>query len=89
MVEYISREAAYDAIVNNYTIDDQLQDLCSVPAADVAPVLHAHWRAKDPAPCWSWYATCSACGKRMTLEDRFTNYCPNCGAKMDERSEDK
>ena len=28
---------------------------------------------------------CSACGKR--LDDTFQRYCPNCGAKMDERSE--
>lgn len=39
MSDYISREAAYNAIVNNYTVDDQLQDLCSIPAADVAEVV--------------------------------------------------
>ena len=58
--------------------------LDEIPAADVAPVIHAHWRAKEPAPWCSWYATCSVCEERMTLEKRFTNYCPNCGAKMDE-----
>ena len=85
--EYISREAAYNAIVNNYTTDDQLQDLYAIPAADVAEVRHGRWLSREPAPWWSWYATCSVCGEQQTLDRRYTNYCPNCGAKMDERSE--
>lgn len=84
--EYISREAAYNAIVNNYTIDDQLKDLCSVPAADVAEVRHGKW-------VWNGETCCnefSVCGVgemwfRILME---YYYCPNCGAKMDERSED-
>lgn len=29
---------------------------------------------------------CSICGKRLC--SRFTNYCPNCGAKMDKEAND-
>lgn len=29
----------------------------------------------------NWVEYCSKCGKRLC--SRFTNYCPNCGAKMD------
>lgn len=29
---------------------------------------------------------CSVCGRRLC--SRFTNYCPNCGAKMDKEADD-
>lgn len=75
MTEYISREAAYNAIINNYTIDDQLKDLYSVPAADVAPVVHAHWgRGSEDGR-----RKCSHCG----MYEHERNYCGYCGAKMD------
>ena len=55
--------------------------LLSIPAADIAPVLHGQWKCNKPCP---------VCGG-----DRFEGldadiwadweppYCPNCGAKMD------
>ena len=49
----------------------------SVPAADVAPVVHGKWNEKPFLIGTSYY--CSECG------DNFGepyNYCPNCGAKM-------
>ena len=51
--------------------------LLSIPAADVAPVLHGRWIGVG-------YDKCSVCGG---LELGRTNYCPHCGAKMDEVSE--
>ena len=49
------------------------------PAVDVAPVKHGEWDKKPFLIGTSYY--CSECG------DNFGepyNYCPNCGAKMDE-----
>lgn len=53
------------------------------PAADVAPVVHAYWKGYHTQdPC------CSNCGfsyDREQGEDaQTTDYCGNCGAKMDE-----
>lgn len=78
----------------------------TVPAADVAPVVHgypiAKKRPKNYEVCHfagvredgeSIYTIekktiednpvqyCSVCGERLC--SRFTNYCPNCGAKLD------
>lgn len=36
------------------------------------------WIDAEKAPFDMWYATCSECGKRQTLD--FLNYCPNCGS---------
>nr|DAG23536.1 MAG TPA: DNA-directed RNA polymerase [Caudoviricetes sp.] len=91
MAEYIERsyirkmamfEMAYtmetetDAAVVLRMIDD-------APAADVAPVVHGRWihdgRRINGGIDW---CHCSECGKSDNFCAR-TNYCPNCGAKMD------
>lgn len=43
-----------------------------LPAADVQEVRHGRWELYD---------ICSVCGAQA---EQQTNYCPNCGAKMDE-----
>ena len=44
-------------------------------AADVAPVRHGRWMDKGSLSC-----RCSECGCKNYKE---TQWCPNCGAKMD------
>ena len=60
--------------------------LLSIPAVDVAPVRHGHWIEK-----WKYdfgtICDCSICGTRIFDDGHTWNYCPNCGAKMDEVSE--
>ena len=51
---------------------------------DARPIIHAHWE------CTQWYEyQCSNCGDFALLNDRNidckSNYCPHCGAKMDEK----
>ena len=61
-------------IVRKKTID-------SIPAADVAPVVHGEWRAKIMKDIGThtvyWCSKCNCCSYF-----RY-KYCPNCGAKMD------
>ena len=81
--EYIEREAAFNAIVNNYDTDAQLRDLDSIPAADVRPVV----RCKDCRFCVhdSGFDELWCNGKRRKADwycadgERSTN----CGARMD------
>ena len=53
-----------------------------IPAADVAPVRHGRWLHRK-----NGIAYCSEC-EIDTVEDD-TNYCPNCGAKMDGERKDE
>ena len=48
------------------------------PAADVAPVVHGRWIASHDEFC-----ACSICKYPVYVGWNQTNYCPNCGAKMD------
>lgn len=57
-----------------------------MPAADVAPVRHGYWEELDEEGCYC----CSACDNPWiiidgTPQDNDMNFCPNCGAKMDEK----
>ena len=59
-------------------VDDTLDYIDSEPAADVAPVRHGRWIASHDEFC-----QCSLCKYPVYAAWNTTNYCPNCGAKMD------
>lgn len=46
------------------------------------PERTGRWEDVEHAPNGLFYATCSVCGERQTIET--TNYCGNCGADMRE-----
>ena len=79
MTDYIKREDAIKAFDPSqrrdwYTpwIVETLEDL---PSADVAPVRHGRWEEYGK----TWW--CSECGFETGLR---WDYCPDCGAIMDE-----
>ena len=52
--------------------------------ADVAPVVHAYWiPQKENYEFKEAWMKCSACGYPVSKWTGNTNFCPNCGAKMD------
>ena len=55
-------------------------------AADVAPVRHAKWEIVVGSN-GKEYMVCTGCRKQQDLTGVFS-YCPNCGAKMDEKEND-
>ena len=64
-----------------------IKDLADIPAADVAPVRHGHWKEEEGWSPDNYYYTCSVCGEDYVTIDGRTpdyNFCPHCGAKMDE-----
>ena len=84
MDEYIKRKYAVDAVLDVYCDTPDIDLSCEkfeaaifkIPPADVAPVRHGKWLHRK-----NGVAYCSEC-EVDTVEDE-TNYCPNCGAKMD------
>lgn len=55
------------------------------PTADVTPVRHGRWETNSDRPDSLICSVCK-CGFDMWKHDPH-NFCPNCGAKMDERNE--
>ena len=92
MTEYIEREKVLSKaaqVAGCFSDMISAYDVIMLPAADVAPVRHGRWIAKGE------YAVCTECGGQSGTQydgvepiPLMTQFCPNCGAKMDE-SEDK
>ena len=95
MTEYIKREYAVDAVADVYYNTPDINLSCEkfetailkIQAADVAPVVHGRWISKNPHG-YEWTFVCSNCDyvDGYPFNDRH-NYCPNCGAKMDEKED--
>lgn len=56
----------------------------SIPAADVAPVVHGEWM-RHSNKLWCYCSVCleDALMSRSTGAEVLSETCPNCGAKMD------
>lgn len=93
MDDMISREAAIKFIFGMPNKADEegyiwvvrkevAKGIDALPSAQpiIDQVKRGKWIDAEHAPFDMWYATCSECGKRQTLE--YLNYCPNCGARM-------
>lgn len=93
MAEYINREKAKRLLHIEYAYAaEQLLD--EIPAADVAPVVHSYWEGyscsqymgtdEGGEPKWrdGRFYVCHnyKCRRKTVIK---SNYCPNCGAKMD------
>ena len=88
MSDYISRQAAVDALDSIGSVDTEADReyarniFEAIPTADVAPVVHGRWIKLYTdnykcSECGDWW--CSA--DNEMVEDFL--YCPHCGAKMD------
>ena len=96
MTRLIDADVLCDRLINawNTAEKESEQLICGVmakvvtpivvgtPTVDAEPVRHGHWNIK---PLWKGsdakYCECSVCGKPVWW---VSDYCPNCGAKMDE-----
>lgn len=90
MAEYIEREAVEEMLENAQLVSDgEYCGYCtddirigSIPAADVAPVVHGKWYHTGEVE-WS----CTNCGNVIATKDSWEcptkQYCDECGARMD------
>ena len=89
MAEYIDREAALMKLMQDGCSAKNLQSISDMPAAEAKPVVHAHWIEQEDGNLDTYY-TCSSCKEDFDLIagtpcENLYNYCPSCGAKMDEK----
>ena len=84
MAEYIERSAAIEAAQHAWAKGlEPSQYIEALPAADVAPVVHAEWVVCGDGDNVPWM--CSHCGKTTAHKYKvmYGKYCPHCWAKMD------
>ena len=62
-------------------LNDKIVETIRNKPADMAPGRHGKWVVGGDADDFGWrWGTCSECGWAVLVR---TNYCANCGAKMD------
>lgn len=97
MPECIERQAVLDALQAPEIFNINLRHIeliKNIPAADVAPVIHSYWESYSCSqfmgiddwgePKWRdgrFYICHNYKCRRKTVVK--SNYCPNCGARMD------
>ena len=90
MAEYINREAAIRALLNDapeqvsYSREDAADCIRYMDAADVASVVHGRWVSVPHKLA----RVCSVCNrdepdKFADIDADVYDYCPDCGARMD------
>ena len=90
MAEYIERQKVIDITAETGALETQRR-VQELPAADVAPVVHAKWinlpKYKSVGGTLKKAQICSACNAFYVSDADipFSNhrYCADCGAKMD------
>ena len=87
MTDYIRRKTALEDFERcnaenpNWTPQRVKTLLLRQHAADVAEVVHGRWIWNEEGEIdWEQFYRCSNCGDKEYWE---SNFCPNCGAKMD------
>jgi len=70
-------------------LDGAIQSVKNAEAEDVSPVKHGKWVEYVDDRWGASYYSCSECGKPPLKEERtnrqcLSNFCPNCGARMEE-----
>ena len=83
MADYIDKQAFLDYMKRTDRYFNVKFDIENFPNADVAPVIHGRWETNSDRPDSLICSVCK-CGFDMWKHDPH-NYCPSCGAKMDEK----
>ena len=67
-----------------YKANDIYSAIDNAPAANVAPVQHGRWIEHKHFHHDHYIDSTYECSECKVEEPLISNYCPNCGAKMDE-----
>lgn len=70
-------------------VDDMKGELEDAPTVDAVPVVHGKWVEKtgevnDATFYWYECSNCEGRPLKQWNETMLSDYCPHCGAKMDE-----
>lgn len=81
MADFVDRIALRDALYKEDAITmGGLKIINKFPAAGVSKVRHGKWLPFGRRGIYGYMYACSECRAKY---DGVSNFCPNCGAKMD------
>ena len=80
LIEYPTMDSKWDEKWMKIAIN-------AVPTADVREITHGHWIEQGLIPYEGIRRICSVCEKAYNTNEQL-NYCPNCGAEMQNAKQD-
>ncbi len=85
MSRYIDAVKAAEIVSERHNIPlyELVDTFAEVPTADVKEVKHGHW-SSFPAYKNNYTDMCYRCTECGCVDMDPTNFCPSCGARMDE-----
>lgn len=94
MSKYIDRAALFNSLSNAKTVEEIFAAIQAAPAEDGDPVRRGRWEDGKRMRfdgTFHWFRQCSEClyEREDDTPEKDTNYCPNCGSRMDLEEEKK
>ena len=91
MPRYIDAEKLCELAKNHVNKSVDCNDIMRFPFADVQEVRHGHWEFRFEGTYSRTRCYCTVCKQPSGIggirKNQLKPYCPNCGAKMDEKEE--
>ena len=91
MPRYIDAEKLCELAKNHINKSVDCNDIMRFPFADVQEVRHGHWEFRFEGTYSRTRCYCTVCKQPSGIggirKNQLKPYCPNCGAKMDEKEE--
>ena len=91
MPRYIDAEKLCELAKNHINKSVDCNDIMRFPFADVQEVRHGHWEFRFEGTYSRTRCYCTVCKQHSGIggirKNQLKPYCPNCGAKMDEKEE--
>ena len=91
LMELYADEEGINFAVYNVPVPVVRQNILDMPTIEAEPVRHGRWIDAYCGKYANAKYICSCCGKRAYSDDwkwELSDFCPNCGAKMDGDSHD-
>ncbi len=85
MLEQFDKRASKLVGDRQISVESMREFICNRPRANVKEIVYAHWIPTE-YPFMNECEDCSNCGYRTWYGNGY-NYCPNCGARMEEYNE--
>ena len=89
--EYATKDSIFDIVFGEFcacsdeteqVLNNIIEQVRALPAADIVPVRHGQWIFYH-YELYGCYYECSNCKYES---NKKTNFCPNCGSRMDGES---
>ena len=91
MSRYIDADKLCEFARNHVNKSVDCNDIMRFPFADVQEVRHGHWEFRFEGTYSRTRCYCTVCKQPSGIggirKNQLKPYCPNCGAKMDEKEE--